>query len=194
MKMRLRLVQVFLFYIVSATANAEGVVAMLSGDSARFFYSTQMWGQQAGPVELETGIMFNEDDNYLLNLGMMLRNDNLDSPIILSLGGRSYFASVNDTSTNENHKLVALALGIDVLLIPDNMGGLGMGFHYFYSPDILSGGDAEGLTEFGLKLDYQLTPQANIFAGYQAITADIKNKNSDIDVEKGFMIGFGMRF
>ena len=192
--MRLRLVPVILFCMLSATANAEGIVAMLSSDSARFFYSTQMWGQQAGPVELETGIMFNEDDNYLLNLGMLLRNDNLDSPIILSLGGRSYFASVNETDTNENYKLVSLALGIDVLFIPDNMGGLGMGFHYFYSPDILSGGDAEGLIEFGVKLDYQLTPQANLFVGYQAITADIKDKDSDVDVEKGFMLGFGLRF
>jgi len=192
--MRLRLVQIFLFCMVSTTASAEGVVAMLSGDSARFFYSTQMWGQQAGPVELETGIMFNEDDNYLVNLGMMLRNDNLDSPIILSLGGRSYFASANRTETNQDYKVVALALGLEVLFVPDNMGGLGMGFHYYYAPDILSGADAETVIEYGVKLDYQLTPQANIFVGYQKINADLTDNEGDIDIEKGFMFGFGMRF
>lgn len=193
--MRLRFVQVSLLYIVMASsAYAEGLVAMLSGDSARFFYSTQMWGQQAGPVELETGLMFNEDDNYLLNLGMMLRNDNLESPVIFSLGGRGYFASVNDPNTTENHKVVALALGIEILLVPDNLNGLGVGFHYYYAPDILSGGDAESVTEFGLKLDYQLTPQANVFVGYQSITTDINNKGDDIDIEKGFMLGFGLRY
>lgn len=192
--MRLRLVQIFLFCMVSTTASAEGVVAMLSGDSARFFYSTQMWGQQAGPVELETGIMFNEDDNYLVNLGMMLRNDNLDSPIILSLGGRSYFASANRTETGQDYKVVALALGLEVLFVPDHMGGLGMGFHYFYAPDILSGADAETVIEYGVKLDYQLTPQANIFVGYQKINADLTDNEGDIDIEKGFMFGFGMRF
>lgn len=193
--MRLRFVQIFLVYtVMTAAAHAEGVVAMLSGDSARFFYSTQMWGQQAGPMELETGIMFNEQDNYLLNVGMMLRNDNLESPIILSLGGRGYLAAAKDPDTNETYDVVAMALGVDVLLVPDNLGGLGVGFHYFYAPDILTGGDAIGVTEFGLKLDYQLTPQANIFAGYQSITADIKQKGGDVDIEKGFVFGFGLRF
>jgi len=192
--MRLRLIQILLFCTISTTASAEGVIAMLSGDSARFFYSTQMWGQQAGPVELETGIMFNEEDNYLLNLGMMLRNDNLDSPLILSLGGRSYFASANRADTNQEFKIVALALGIEVLFVPDNMGGLGLGLHYYYAPDILSGGDAETVSEFAVKLDYQLTPQSNVFAGYQIINADLKNDEGDIDIEEGFMLGFGLRF
>lgn len=192
--MWLRVFHILLICSLSLTVRAEGVVAMLSGDSARFFYSAQMWGQQAGPVELETGIMFNEDDHYLLNLGMMLRNDNLDSPIILSLGGRSYFASVKDKNTNEDFKAVGLALGAEVVYVPDNLGGLGLGIHYFYAPDILSGGDAEGLSEYGVKLDYQLTPQANLFVGYQKIVADIKERDSDIDVEAGFVLGFGMRF
>ena len=192
--MWLRLIHVLLICMLSVAVRAEGIVAMLSGDSARFFYSTQMWGQQAGPVELETGIMFNEDDNYLVNLGMMLRNDNLDSPIILSLGGRSYFASVNDTNTNEDFKVVGLALGAEILFVPDNLGGLGVGFQYYYAPDILSGADAEGIVEYGVKLDYQLTPQANLFVGYQKIVADIKERQGDIDIEKGFLLGFGMRY
>ena len=193
--MRLRLIPVILLcFGLQSVAQAEGISAMLSGDSARFFYSTQMWGQQAGPVELETGIMFNEDDNYLLNIGMMLRNDNLDSPVILSLGGRSYFATVNDPDTTADYKVVALALGVEVLLVPDNMGGLGFGFHYYYAPDILAGGDAEGLTEFGVKLDYQLTPQSNIFAGYHSISADIADKSDAVDIEKGFVVGLSLRF
>ncbi len=192
--MSLRFVQVLLFYVISTAASAEGIVAMLSSDSARFFYSTQMWGQQSGPVELETGILFNEDDNYLVNLGMMLRNDNLDSPLIVSLGGRSYFSSVNEENTNNKHKVVALALGVDVLFVPDTMGGLGIGFHYFYAPDILSGGDAEGLNEAGVKLDYQLTPQSNLFMGYQSIWVDIKDMDDDLDIEKGFFLGFGLRY
>lgn len=189
-----RVIQVLLFCVVSATARAEGIVAMLGGDSARFFYSTQMWGQQAGPVELESGLMFNEDNNYLLNLGMMLRNDTLDSPIIFSLGGRGYFASLEKTETNEDYSVAALALGVEILFVPDNLGGLGMGFHYFYAPDILAGADAEGVTEYGLKLDYQLTPQSNVFVGYQKIVADIKEREKDFDIEKGFMLGFGIRY
>lgn len=192
--MWLRVIQVLLFCMVTATARAEGLMAMLSGDSARFFYSTQMWGQQSGPLELETGVMFNEQDNYLLNIGMMLRNDNLDSPVILSVGGRGYFAVVKDPDSNGDYQVGALALGMEVLFIPDNMGGLGMGFHYYYAPDILAGADAEGVTEYGLKLDYQLTPQANIFLGYQNIQADIIGRQSDVDIEKGFVFGIGMRY
>ena len=188
-----RVLQVLLLCLVSSVARAEGIVAMLGGDSARFFYSTQMWGQQAGPVELETGLLFNEDNNYLINLGMMLRNDTLDSPFIFSLGGRSYFASVKDKDTNDEYQVAALALGAEILFVPDNLGGLGIGFHYFYAPDILSGADAQGVVEYGAKVDYQLTPQSNLFVGYQKIEADIK-EHGNAKIEAGFMLGIGIRY
>ena len=180
--------------IISTVVRAEGIVASLGSDNARFFYSTQMWGQQAGPVDLETGFFFNEDNTYLLNLGMMLRNDTMDSPFIFSLGGRSYFTTIKQKNSTEEYKVAALALGAELLYVPDSLGGIGFGAKYYYAPDILTGGDGQGLTEYGLIMDYQLTPQANIFVGYRKIEADIKVINSNVDIDEGAYLGLGIRY
>ncbi|MDH5445906.1 MAG: YfaZ family outer membrane protein [Gammaproteobacteria bacterium] len=189
-----KIIHLVFIWVLSSSAWAEGIVATLGSDNARFFYSTQMWGQQAGPVELEMGLFFDEENTFLANLGMMLRNDTMDSPFIFSLGGRSYFASVSEKNTTQDYEVVALALGAELLYVPDNLGGLGIGAQYFYAPDILAGADAEGLTEWGVFLDYQLTPQSNIFMGYRSIEADIKDVGIEVEIDDSFYLGFGIRY
>ena len=187
-----RVIQVVFLMLLSVAAKADGLVAELANDSARVLYSTQLWGQEAGPLEIEMGFLFNEDDNYLYNLGVMVRNDNLDSPVIISIGGRGYAAKAGHSSGDVD--IVALALGGDVLLVPDTLGGLGLGFHFFGAPSVVTGGDAEGLMEYGARLDYQVTPQANVYWGYQKIIADIENTSEDATINSGFQIGVGIRF
>lgn len=188
-----KLIQIVVLCLGSAAVQAESIIATLGSDSARFFYSTEMWGQQAGPVELETGLYFDENDNQLLNLGMMLRNDTMDSPFIFSLGGRSYISSLED-STNQEYNIFAFALGAELLYVPDTLGGLGIGVSFFYAPDILSAADAEGLTEIGFILDYQLTPQSNIFVGYRDIDVTLKPNGLEVEMANGFYIGIGIRY
>ncbi len=118
----------------------------------------------------------------------------MDSPFIFSLGGRSYLSVLEDSGTNQDYDLFAIALGAELLYVPDNLGGVGIGISYFYAPDILSGGDAEGLSELGLIVDYQLTPQSNIFIGYRDIEADIKTINQEVEIAEGAFIGIGIRY
>jgi len=189
-----KLVQILLLSLIGASAQAESIVAALGSNNARFFYSTEMWGQQAGPVELETGFYFDEDNNYLLNLGMLLRNDTMDSPFIFSLGGRTYMSILKDEVTNQEYNIFALALGAELLYVPDNLGGVGIGISYFYAPDILSGADSQGVSELGFMIDYQLTPQSNIFVGYRDIEVDIKELNQQVEFTSGAYIGIGIRY
>jgi hypothetical protein len=118
----------------------------------------------------------------------------MDSPFIFSLGGRSYFTTIKQKNSTEEYKVAALALGAELLYVPDSLGGIGFGAKYYYAPDILTGGDGQGLTEYGLIMDYQLTPQANIFVGYRKIEADIKVINSNVDIDEGAYLGLGIRY
>lgn len=194
----LRVIQLIAVFVISGTAQAESVIAQLSDNTARFFYSSQMWGQQAGPIEMEIGAMFTEDkitqeDTTMGTLGLMVRNDSMDSPIIISIGGRGYYADVNNRYANI--QVSGLALGGEVLIVPDTLGGLGVGFGLFIAPSVVSGLDAEGLYEYNVKLDFQITPQASIFAGYEKIVADLKEVNArDVTILSGFFVGVGLRY
>lgn len=178
-------------------AQADSLVAQLSDNTARFFYSSQMWGQQAGPIEIEMGAMFtedeiNQDDTLMLNLGVMVRNDSLDSPMIITIGARGYYADVNQVGANI--EVSGLALGGEILIVPDTLGGLGIGFGVYIAPGVVSGLDAEGLYEYNAKLDFQVTPQASIYLGYEKIVADLRDVGNDVTIESGFHVGVSLRY
>jgi len=176
-------------------ASAQGLAIQINNDSARFTYSTEAWGQQYGQLDLEGGFLYTQNNDYMFNLGLMVRNDSLDTPIVVSIGSRLYYARVTGPAPAlTTYSVAAVTIGIDALIIPDNLGGVGFGAHYFTGPSVVSFGDAEGFTEYGVRVSYQITPQANVYLGYQNIETKIKNQGIDVTVSKGTLFGIDMRF
>jgi len=192
-----RIIHMIALFLVAGAVYAEGMAAQLSDSTARFFYSTQMWGQQAGPVELEIGVLFTEDDitkedTVMGTLGVLVRNDTMDSPVIISIGARGYYAEVNNRYANI--QVTGMGLGGEVLLVPDTLGGLGLGFGLFIAPEVATGLDAEGLYEYHAKLDFQVTPQSSVYFGYERIVAEVKGTGQDVTIESGFYFGVSLRY
>ena len=53
--------------------------------------------------------------------------------------------------------------------------------------------DAEGLTEFGVYANFQVTPQARMAIGYKEISVDIENQG-DYEIDKGAYFGLNISF
>lgn len=181
--------------ILSGTARAESSFGVqLSDENARFVYATEIFGGQHGPVDMEFGLFFNEDDDTMGHIGLMVRNDTLESPLVISIGTRAYYADAgNAPGGPPPSKVGAITIGGELLLIPDNWGGLGLGLHYFVAPSIVSFQDADGFTEYGVRLNYEITRQTNIFVGYEKIEADLKD-GSDLEIGSSVVFGINLRF
>lgn len=191
-----RIVFLALFVLLPvAQVSAQGIAIQINDDSARFTFATEAWGQQYGQLDLEGGFLYTDDDDYMLNVGLMVRNDSLDTPLIISVGTRLYYASVTGPApTLTSYSVAAVTIGVDALVIPDNLGGVSFGAHMFIGPSVVSFGDADGFTEYGVRVGYQITPQANIYLGYQKIETSIENQGLDVTVSKGTLFGVDLRF
>jgi len=165
----------------------------LSSSSGRFDYSREMFGGQYGPVDMELGLYYNEDDDTLVHVGLMVRNDTLDNPLVISVGARAYYGDVGNAAGQPNSNIGAIAVGGELLFIPDNLGGLGLGIHYYVAPSIVSFMDADGFTEYGVKLDYALTKQASIYIGYQKIETDLET-GPTLKIDSSSFFGIRLRF
>lgn len=193
--MKKAILLVISFFLPVSFASAQGLAIQVNNDSARFTYSTEAWGQQYGQLDLEGGFLYTQDNDYMLSLGLMVRNDSLDTPVIISIGSRLYYSHVTGPApTLTKYSVAAVTVGIDALIIPDNLGGVGFGAHYFTGPSVVSFADAEGFTEYGVRVSYQLTPQANIYLGYQKIETKIKNTGTTVIISDGTLFGVDMRF
>lgn len=182
---RIILLAVTLF--MSSAASAEEFNVQLGGETARFMYLTEAFGQDFGRLELEAGFLYNENGDSLVNVGLLVRGESVSIPLIVAIGGRAYLAKVDP------YDVGAIAIGGDLLLSPESWGGFGAGLYYYAAPGVVAFGDAEGLTEYGAYLSYQITPQARIALGYQSIDAEIENVG-DVNIDKGGYFSVNLSF
>ncbi len=173
--------------LAAGAAHAQSLELSLNDETARVRYATPMWGQQYGRVEVEGGLLYDTDDDVLLDAGMLVYNDSWQSPLELGIGGRFYYV---DTGPNE---LGGLALGGRFMYAPQNWHGLGVGGHAYYAPRIVSFGDADGLTELAARVSYQLMPQANVYVERHDISADLKN-GPEVNIDVATTVGVHLRW
>lgn len=175
-------------------ANADALNIQLSNQSARFIYAAEVFGGQFGPTDLEVAGYFNEDDDTVVHVGLLVRNDSLDNPLVISIGARAYYGDVGNAQPNPTPiNGAVIALGGELLFIPQSFNGLGVGAYAFVAPSVLSFMDADGFAEYGFIVDYAITEQSSFYVGYRNIEFQ-RDNNPNIEVDSSFIYGLVLRF
>ena len=183
-----RIVMLSLLLIMSSKAFSQDFEVTLGNESARFMYITEAFGQDFGRLEMEAGFLYNENDDYLGNVGLLVRGEGVSVPMIVSLGARAYFAKV------QTYSVGAIAIGGDILFNPEIWGGVGIGANYYTAPGVVAFRDAKDLVEYGIYASYQITQQAAISFGYRVIDVEIKDDVGKIEMDKGGYFGLNLNF
>jgi hypothetical protein len=191
--MRQLLATIILLISSFSSLQAGNLNIQLGSESGRFLYASEAFAGRFGPVDMEFALFFNDEEDYLGHIGLLVRNDTMDNPFVISVGTRLYYGDVGNAPTQTNADIGGIAIGGEVLFIPDNLGGLGFGIHYYYVPGIVAFMDAEDITEYGARLEYAITQQASIYIGYQKIEAGLEN-GTDLEIDDNTHIGISLRF
>ena len=173
--------------LMSNAASSEELNIQLGSDTARFMYLTEAFGQDFGRLELEAGFLYSENEGTLANVGLLVRGESVSVPLIISVGARGYFAQL------DSNDVAAIAIGGDLLFSPESWGGLGGGVYYYTAPGVVSFADSEGLTEYGIYANFQITPQAKLAVGFQNINVSVKN-GADIVIDDGAYFSLNLSF
>ena len=173
--------------LMSNAASSEELNIHLGSDTARFMYLTEAFGQDFGRLELEAGLLYNENDGTLVNVGLLVRGESVSVPMIVSVGARAYIAKL------DSNDVAAIAIGGDLLFSPESWGGLGAGVYYYTAPGVVSFADSEGLTEYGIYANFQITPQAKLAVGFQQIDFKVEN-GGDITIDSGAYFALNLSF
>lgn len=187
-----RIIPILSLALVSCAANADAIKIYLGDEVARFSYAAESVGQ--GRLETEFGMLYTDrneivrNDDYLLHLGLQVRGESLDMPLIVTVGGRLYYGEAS------TYDVAGVALGGDLLLLPESWGGFGLGAFFYHAPDVVAFRDAKQITEWGVFASFQITPQASIIGGFQHIEAEIENRPGEVELEDDVFFGVDIRF
>ena len=189
--MKFRAVGLFLLGAVSTVASADNIDINLRDEAIRASYTMQSKNGGAG-LSTELGLLYSEDkeklDDTLYHLGLHVSGENWSQSgtFDISIGGRVYYTSPDD------YDLAALGFGGAIRFSPAHR--FGIGGHVYYAPDITSFMDAKSFLETGIRVDYQILPQAFLYVGYRQIEVDIVDGPKDVELDDDAHVGFKLLF
>ncbi len=190
--MKFRAVGLFMLGAVATAASADNIDINLRDEAIRASYSMELKDRGYTGLSTEFGLLYSEDkdklDDTLYHLGLHVSGENWSQSgtFDISLGGRLYYASPEDVD------LAALGVGAAIRFSPAHRFGIGA--HLYYAPDITSFMDANRFQETGVRVDYQVLPQAFVYVGYRQIEVDIEDGPKDVELDDDAHIGFKMLF
>lgn len=173
----------------SGTVFADAFDINLRDTSAQLQYKAAMGSSTLGKSEMHFGYLYTHKTNSYADFGMLVKDEvgpNLPG-FSVGVGIKGLLAKVNTKSAS------ALALGGLVRYAPPAVPKVGFVATAYWSPNILTFGDADRTTETGARVEYEVIPQAAVYIGYRKINVGLKNAG-EAKLEEGAHIGVRMSF
>ena len=188
-----KFIAVLVLLYASHAAYADSLNIQLSNASARFIYAAEVFGGEFGPTDMEVGAYFNDTDDTVAHLSLVLRSDAIDNPIVTAIGARLYYGDVGNAAGQTPADVAAIAFGVSLRYMPESLVGVGINAYYFGSPGVTSFMDAETFTEYGVAVDVDITEQVALYLGYRNMSVDL-NTGVTLEIDDSFMYGVMFRF
>lgn len=187
--MFLRRILALSMFAVSTTVLADTIDINLRDSSAQFQYRASMGRDTLGRSELHAGYLYTNKNNSLVDMGILVQDEVGSSApgVTVGVGLKGLIAKT------QNNNATALAIGGLVRFSPLSDTRFGITGLVFLSPNIVTFGDANRFTETGVKLDYEVIPQAVAYLGYRKIKFNLK-LSPDVILDEGVHIGVRISF
>jgi len=184
-----KIIVIALFFSCSSSLFAASINAQLSNDSARFMYTG---GAISTRLQFEAGGIYDDNSDFVAIAGLLVSGENLDAPVIATLGIRGYYGEVTNTA-NSTSTVSVVALGGDLAYSPLNLPGFEFGGHYYIAPSSTAFGDTTKFVDYGIRVGYQVIPLSTLFIGYQSIKVNIENQGQ-LKLDEGIIFGMNFTF
>ncbi|MBM0106013.1 hypothetical protein JM946_14870 [Steroidobacter sp. S1-65] len=171
--------------------DAIGELA-LSNDTLQLRYEGPA-GNFGGEETLLTGAFFlSEERDIVLSagLGFPANIDVGPFPLSLHVGPQVYAALLDE----ENNDVLAASVGAQARVLLNRSLGLAVAGHAYYSPDILTFGTADNLTDLMARVELGFGAQVLVFGGMRWFEFDLTEGMGEQTLQEEVFVGFGYRF
>lgn len=175
--------------MASAPASADALDINLGDNSAQLQYGSAMGRDSIGKTEFHMGFLYTDQDNLFGDAGILVKNEvGSGLPgVTVGIGIKGLMATVDSSD------VMALALGGQVRFSPDAASRFGIAGQFYIAPNIVTFGDADRSIETGVRLEYEILPQALAYLGYRKIKFGLE-VGPDVVLDEGAHVGVKITF
>ena len=180
---------------VSNTTMADTIDINLRDTSAQFQYKSSMGRDSLGKTEFHLGVLYVNNNNLLSDFGLLVKDEVGDKApgFSVGVGIKGLVAKVRGGNP-VNSNVSALALGGLIRYSPPPVPRLGIVGEVYLSPNIVTFGDADRYSETGVRVEYEVIPQAVVYLGYRRIAFGLKAQPSYAILDEGVHLGVRISF
>lgn len=181
--------------IPAQTVFAGAIDFRLGGDMAEVSYLSQVSSFGYGGADIGFGVLVNNDDDVVGSGSILVSGSNAGDVkgLHFGVGAKGYFGALDGPKGSLSADGGAIAIGGAVrYILPTSMplAILGEGF---YSPDVTSISDFDGLYEYRFAAELEVTPSARAYVGYRKMQISL-DSGRDYDVDNALHIGVRFEF
>jgi YfaZ precursor len=168
---------------------ASGELA-LSNDTLQLRYlgSGQVVG--VGGAQFTGSALLAEQRDFVLDAGLLYPMEFGINRLQVKIGPQVYAALLQE----ENDDVMAITLGTEVRFFIDPSRGLAVSGQAFYSPDILTFGSADNLTDLSARVEVNVAEKVQAFVGMRWFEFDLTEGRGKRTLQDEAFVGVGYRF
>jgi hypothetical protein len=169
--------------------GSAGEIA-LSNDTLQLQYQTS--GDMIGVERSRfTGAFFlSEERDIVLSAGLGFPADIDLGPLTILVGPQVYAALLDE----ENNDVMSVSVGAQLRFLLNRSMNLSLAGHAYYSPDILTFGSADNLTDLMARAEIGLGDRVTAFGGMRWFEFDLTEGGGERTLQEEVFVGFGYRF
>jgi hypothetical protein len=163
-----------LIVLIPATqASATGLDFRLGSKTAEIVVLSQSSTFGYGGADIGYGFFFNENDDYMASGSMLVSGSSSGDVRALHFGvGAKIYAGSLDLLP-ERREGGALAIGGQVRYVFPASTPLAILGEVYVAPSVTSLSDFEGISEYRVALELEVTPSARAYIGYRQLKVDL---------------------
>jgi len=178
------------FFCYSSASNANGIDLRLSSDAAELTFLSESSTFGYGGADIGFGVFFDDNDNLILNGNIIVSGSGLGNLPGLNFGvGIKAYAGTIDIIPSQTGG--AVAIGVTGRYVIPGVVPMAVMVEAYVAPSVSSLADFDGVSEFRVGLEVEVTPSARAYVGYRDFEVDT-NIKSGLKVDDA--IHFGVRF
>jgi len=164
--------------------NAQGgaLDLMLNSEMAELVYLTENSTFGYGGADIGLGVLTNENNDLFVNGSILVSGSGTGDVRALhfGVGGKLYAGELKLQPDNQDGG--ALAIGAMLRYVFPASTPLAVLAEGYWAPSVTSFSDFEGVSEFRVAVELEVTPSARAYIGYRKLVTVINNgTNYDVD-------------
>jgi len=155
-------------------------------DMAEITYLTQTSSFGYGGADIGFGALVNQYNDFMANGSILVSGSSTGDVkgLHFGVGAKAYAGTLNGESDKVDIDGGAIAIGGRMRYIFPSSTPVAVLGEVFYAPEVTSISEFDGLLEYRVDLELEVTPSARAYVGYRKLEVSYNNDNNyDVDNE-----------